>query len=117
MGYRRPTGGEVAMELMDDEMRDQLAHRHLQAALASLVVSVFGAAALALVLGELGYNPEVCILAAWLINLNTARHLGKAAQAQRRSAWLYGIAAAIWPAVAMGVLAYLYMHVVRARSR
>jgi hypothetical protein len=106
----------VATELRDDEARDQMAHRHLQAALVSLVVSVLGAAALGLVLGELGYSPDLCLLAAWVINLNTARHLGKAAQAQRRNAWLYGIAAATWPAIAMAVLGYLYCRVVLPRK-
>jgi hypothetical protein len=98
---------------MNDSDRDFLAHRHLQAALTSWLVTLFGAVALALVLGELDYNVELATLGAWLINLNTARHLGRAAMAQRRNPWLHGIAAAIWPATAMAVMTYLYLRAVR----
>jgi hypothetical protein len=102
---------------MDNDARYQLARRHLQAALVSLLVTVFGAAALGVVLGQMGYNPDLCMLVGWLINLNTARHLGKAAQAQGRSAWLHGVAAAIWPAIAMGVLGYLCLRAILLRAR
>jgi hypothetical protein len=107
----------VATELMDNEARGQLVRRHLQLAMVSLVVTIFGGAALGLVLGQLGYNPDLCMLAAWLINLNTARHLGRAAQLQGRSAWLHGVAAAIWPAIAMGVLGYLSLRAILPRAK
>lgn len=105
------------MELMEDEARDLLVHRCLNAALASLVITVLGAAALALVLAELGYNRDLYLVPAWLLNLNTARQLGRAAQAQHRNAWLHGIVAAIWPVTAMLVLGYLYTRNVQSRAR
>ncbi len=65
--------------------------------------------AASLVLAERGYETDWLLLVMWVINLNTARHLGLAARAMGRRGWLYGGFAAIWTATALPVFFVLYM--------
>ncbi|WNH51227.1 hypothetical protein [Stenotrophomonas oahuensis] len=80
-----------------------LAQRHLTAAMVCGLGSfcVFLGASLAL--AEQGYENDWLVVAMWVINLNTARHLGLAARAMGRNGWLWGGFAAIWTATALPV--------------
>ncbi len=60
-----------------------------------------------LALAEQGYETDWLVLVLWVINLNTARHLGLAARAMGRNAWLWGGVAAIWTATALPVFLIL----------
>jgi hypothetical protein len=83
------------------------AQRHLTAAVVWGLGSfcVFLGASLAL--AEHGHETDWLVLPLWVINLNTARHLGLAARAMGRNAWLWGGVAAIWTATALPVFLIL----------
>jgi hypothetical protein len=75
-----------------------------------LVLEIFGAAALGVVLDQIGLNSAMALVAAWIANLFTAWYLFKAAQYQGRHALLYGLFAALLPATALLVFLRLYTH-------
>ena len=58
---------------------------------------VLGSAGLFLVLGEIGYEPSVAMLLVWVAMPFVAWFMSKAARAQDKSPWLYGLASLIPP--------------------
>ena len=86
-----------------------LAQRHLTAAMVCGGVSFCAYMGGSLVLFEQGYSNDWLVVLFWLINLNTARHLGLAARAQGRKAWLYGGFAAVLPVTALTIFLSLQL--------
>lgn len=80
-----------------------LAQRHLTAALVWGLGSFCAFLGVSLVLAEQGHEADWLLLPMWVINLNTARHLGLAARAMGRNGWLWGGFAAVWTATALPV--------------
>ncbi|MFC3552472.1 hypothetical protein ACFOLC_15820 [Lysobacter cavernae] len=56
-----------------------------------LALEILGGAAAAMVLSELGYSSDIAIIVVWLLNTATAWFIGKAAAAQGKNQWLYGL--------------------------
>lgn len=83
------------------------AGRHLDLAIGMWLLGVFGSAAVGLVLSEAGVAEGLVIGLALVVNLGVAWHLAKAAQAQGRRPWLWGLIAALCPATSMGVWSFL----------
>ncbi|RRU25524.1 hypothetical protein [Stenotrophomonas sp. 278] len=84
-----------------------LAQRHLTAAVVWGLGSFCVFLAASLVLAERGHGTDWLLLVMWVVNLNTARHLGLAARAMGRNGWLWGGFAAIWTATALPVFLFL----------
>lgn len=74
---------------------------HLGRAGTLLVVAVLGASALGLVLSRLGFNPDLALVAAWLVNFGAAWYIAQAARALNRSALGYGLFSALGPFAAI----------------
>jgi len=73
------------------------------------VLLMLGSAGLSLILGEMGYEPSVAILLVWFAMPFVAWLMSKAARAQRKSPWLYGLASLI-PPFAIFLFFSLYSH-------
>lgn len=61
------------------------------------VLVILGSAGLSLILGEMGYEPSVTIVLVWIAMPFVAWLMSKAARAQGKSPWLYGLASLIPP--------------------
>jgi hypothetical protein len=61
------------------------------------VLVVLGSAGLSFVLGEIGYEPSVAMLLVWAAMPFIAWFMSKAAHAQGKSPWLYGLATLLPP--------------------
>lgn len=73
------------------------------------VLVILGSAGLSLILGEIGYEPSVAILLVWVAMPFVAWFMSKAARAQRKSPWIYGLASLI-PPFALFLFFSLYSH-------
>lgn len=61
------------------------------------VLVVLGSVGLSFVLGEIGYEPRVAMLLVWVAMPLVAWFMSKAAHAQGKSPWLYGLASLLPP--------------------
>ncbi len=66
-----------------------------------LLIEIVGGVMMALVLQESGFMPELVIPAVWLVNLFTASYLSMAAAELRKNQWVYGLASALGPPLAL----------------
>jgi len=62
-----------------------------------LFLEIVVAVVLSVVLSQFGYSDNPVFVGVWLFNLVTATFLFKAARAQGKMAWLYGLIAALGP--------------------
>ena len=72
-----------------------------------LVLEILGGAVAAAVLSHLGYSSELALVAVWLLNLVTAWFIGKAAAAQGKNQWLYGVPSVLVP---IAILLFFKLH-------
>jgi hypothetical protein len=70
---------------------------HLGRAGSLLMVEVVGGFAVGMVLSRIGWNPDLAVVAMWLVNLVVAWFLAQAARALGRSALGYGLFSALAP--------------------
>ncbi len=61
------------------------------------ILVVLGSAGLSLVLSEIGYEPSIAMLLVWAAMPFVAWFMSKAARAQGKSPWLYGLASLLPP--------------------
>ena len=73
------------------------------------VLVILGSAGLSLALSEIGYEPSVAMLIVWAAMPFVAWFMSKAARAQGKSPWLYGLASLL-PPFAIFLFFSLYNH-------
>ena len=73
-----------------------------------IALEFIGGAAAGTVFSELGYSDDLVLVAVWPLNLVTAWFIGKAAAAQGKNQWLYGLPSALAPPIA--ILLFLKLH-------
>ena len=72
-------------------------------------VVVLGSVALSFILGEVGYEPSIAMLLVWVAMPFVAWFMSKAARAQGKNPWLYGLASLL-PPLAIFLFFSLYNH-------
>ncbi|QSX74720.1 hypothetical protein HIV01_016360 [Lysobacter arenosi] len=80
-----------------------LAETNLRRAGWLLGLEILGGTGAVMGLSELGYPADLAIVAVWLLNVVAAWFIGKAAAAQGKSRWLYGL-----PALAPPIAVWLF---------
>jgi small multidrug resistance pump len=88
---------------------------HLGRAGTLLIVELVGLVALSMVLSRIGLEPDLAVIAVWLVNLGVAWFLAQAARSLGRSALGYGLFSALAPITA--IYSWFHLHQLDAMAR